>query len=488
MVWQGDAGRHALSVTPTAARRRIAIAGASGFIGQALIRALSPHHDIIALTRDATGRTGVAGVEWRSCDLFNLREAKNALKGADAAFYFVHSMMPAARLTQGRFDDLDLICADNFARAAKANALRQIIYLGGLLPALGNGQLSLHLESRLEVEQTLAAYAVPLTTLRAGLIIGAGGSSFRVMTRLIERLPLMVAPRWTSSRSQAIALEDAVRLLCFALDHPELAGRAYDIGCPDVVTYAEMLRLTGEVLGKRTRVLTLPMRTARLSTLWVGMVTGASRKLVQPLVESLQHDLVAGDGLALQRLAGVDALPLRQALQRAIDEEARRRRASVSSAPPARPAARCCVRSVQRLPLPAGRDVGWVALEYARWLPRFMRPWLRVEVNAERDCFLYLRLLRRPLLVLQFAAEASSVDRQLFFITGGILTQSNAGGRPRLEFRAVLSGRYVLAAVHDFVPRLPWFIYKYSQALLHLFVMKRFRRHLASGVARRLPQ
>jgi uncharacterized protein YbjT (DUF2867 family) len=465
-----------MSEEPKSIRKRIAVAGASGFVGRALIEALRADYDVIALTRAAPADAGREGVEMRSCDLFNLREAERALAGADAAFYLVHSMMPSARLTQGSFDDMDLICADNFARAAKTNGVAHITYLGGLLPP-PDEELSKHLESRLEVERTLGAHGVPLTTLRAGLVVGAGGSSFQMMTRLVGRLPFMVGPSWTRSLSQAIALSDVVKLLRFALEHPELAGRAYDVGCPDVVSYADTLRVTGSVLGKHTRVLTLPVRTARLSLLWVSVITGAPRELVRPLMASLRHDLVARDGLVFQAMAGLQALPLRAAIERALADE--KAVASTPKPPKARRrAGPSRVRSVQRLPLPAGHTARWVASEYARWLPTFLSPLMRVDVDAAGTCSFFLWPVQSPLLVLAFAADRSTDDRQLFYVTGGVLARNVEGTRPRLEFRTVLGGKFVLAAIHDFVPRLPWFIYVMTQALVHLVVMRGFGRHL----------
>jgi len=461
-------------------RARVVIAGASGFVGRALVRALAPSYDVIALARRADGHETPEGTVWRACDLFNLAAAEAALSGADIAVYLVHSMMPSARLTQGSFADLDLICADNFARAAASCGVRHIVYLGGLLPRSREG-LSRHLESRFEVERTLGAHGVPVTTLRAGLIIGAGGSSFQMMARLAGRLPIMVAPRWTRSLSQSIALPDAVALLEHAIARPELAGQAYDIGCRDVVSYADMLRLTASAQGKRTRVITLPVRTVKLSLLWVSVITGASQELVLPLVESLRHDLVATDGLVFQKGAGIEPIPLREALSRAVAEEASGRPRS-TAAPGAKSVNRR-VCSVQRLRAPIGRDARWVAEEYVRWLPRFMAPFLRVDVDEERTCRFYLRPFRDPLLVMTFSTERSSPDRQLFYVTGGQLAGVPSGGRPRLEFRSVLGGDFVLAAIHDFVPRLPWYVYKYTQALVHLWVMRGFGRHLARAVS-----
>ena len=123
-------------------------------------------------------------------------------------------------------------------------------------------------------------------------------------------------------------------------------------------------------------------------------------------------------------------------------------------------------RSVQRLPLPPGRDAAWVAAEYVRWLPTFMRPFLRVDVDEARVCRFMFRPLRRPLLTLAFSDERSAPDRQLFYVTGGLLARDVSGPRPRLEFRSVLEGTSIIAAVHDFAPRLPWVVYVLTQALV----------------------
>ena len=173
----------------------IAVAGASGFIGQALCERLALTHTVVALSRAASPSAG--GIERRRCDLFSLLDCERGLTGADVAVYLVHSMMPSARLTQASFADMDLILADNFARAAKRVGVKQIVYLGGVVPE--TGVLSPHLASRVEVERALAAHGVPVTTLRASLVIGPDGSSFRILQRLVERLPVMLLPRWTRS-------------------------------------------------------------------------------------------------------------------------------------------------------------------------------------------------------------------------------------------------------------------------------------------------
>ena len=454
----------------TSERPVVVVAGASGFVGQSLGPALRERFHAIGLSRSAR-EPGGGYDAWRAADLFSLLEAERALEGADVAVYLVHSMMPRAGLTQARFEDLDLVCADNFARAAAKTRVRRIVYLGGLI-AEHAAPLSRHLESRLEVERALGAHGVPVTTLRAGLIVGAGGSSFDMLFRLVERLPAMILPAWTATRTHPIALEDVVRLLAFAIARDELAGRTFDVGGPDVMTYREMLETTADVLGVRRWFVSVPLFTPGLSRLWVTLVTGAPRELVAPLVQSLRHEMVARDR-ALQDLAGVPGVPFREALRGAIDRgrAAPPRRARAHAPSPRR------VRSVQRLELPAGRDALWAAHEYFRWLPRAFRPFLVVDVTPDAEhARISIPVLGISLLELTLSRERSTPDRPLLYITGGAL--SGDDGRGRLELRQLPGSRTLLAAVHDFIPRLPWFVYRYTQALAHLYVMARFDRHL----------
>ena len=237
------------------ARRRIAVAGATGFVGRSLVEALQGRGEIVALGRSASPFRGAgAAVSWRRCDLFSLRETEAALAGVDTAYYLVHSMMPKNRLTQGSFEDLDLLLADNFGRAAAAAGVRRIVYLGGLVPdPEAEGEpLSAHLASRLEVEQALGAHGVPVTAVRAGLVVGQGGSSLRILVLLVRRLPAMLLPRWTRTRTQPIALDDVVAILVHCLEDEDTRGRVCEVGGPDVMTYRDMMRETASVLG-RTR-------------------------------------------------------------------------------------------------------------------------------------------------------------------------------------------------------------------------------------------
>lgn len=452
------------------ARPRVAVAGATGFVGRALVPALVEHADVIALRRSAppedARRDGP--VEWRRCDLFSLRETEAALAGADVAVYLVHSMMPSARLTQGRFEDLDLLLADNFGRAAASAGVRRIVYLGGLVPHgdAERAELSAHLASRLEVESALGAHGVPVTAVRAAMVVGPGGSSLDILVKLVARLPVMVCPAWTLTPSEPIALDDVVAILVRCVEDPETLGRICEVGGPDMLSYRDLMRITARALGKRRLFLPVPLMSPGLSRLWVTLVTGTPRALVAPLVESLRHPMVARDRWLQERMERPGA-PFAEALAQALR---------------ARPQPRAStVRSVQRLPLPPGRDAAWVAREYTSWLPHFVRPLVQVQREGPL-VLLRARGIPRPLLELELEAARSSPERSLFAIRGGLLAGSApaaSGGLPRLEFRATPDGAHVLAAVQDFRPRLPWWLYRLTQARLHALVMWAFGRHLA---------
>lgn len=457
-------------------KKKVVIAGARGFIGQALIAALADSFEIIGLSRRSQDSDD--GVEWRACDLFSRAQTEEALRGAEVAVYLVHSMLPSARLTQGDFEDMDLICADNFARGARANGVQHIVYLGGILPT-GTG-VSRHLESRHEVEIALGAYGTPVTSLRAGLIVGPNGSSTAIVVRLVKKLPVMLCPAWTRMNTQPIALQDVIHLLKFCLENPEQTkNQAFDIGGKELMTYKGMMAQTARIMGVKRLMMDVPFDSPRISTGWVSAFTEAPLELVAPLIESLQHSMVAEDDRLLE-LASLKPTPFEVSMREAVEFEFKKSKNPVAfDKKGSRNAEESTVRSVQRLPLPHGRHATWVAEEYARWLPDFLAPLMRVKVKDRMTCF-YVKGIARPLLELELA-EISAEDRQVFWIRGGLLAHPNPKGR--LEFREVLGGHATLAAIHDFRPKLPWYLYRYSQALAHLFVMHGFSEHLAESRA-----
>ena len=460
-------------------RDRVVIGGATGYVGKALAKRLTARFEVVGITRSDGRRDGDA-VTWRRADLFSLVETRRALEGARYAVYLVHSMLPSARLTQARFEDLDVLLADNFGRAAAAAKVEQIVYLGGIIPK--DHDLSRHLQSRLEVESVLAAHGVPVTTLRAGLVVGPNASSLPILTTLVQRLPVMLTPRWTRTPTQPIALTDVVELIEQVLGDRATFGKHFDVGGDEVLTHLEMMRTAARELGLSRRMLGVPLLSPRLSKAWVTMVTGAPAALVGPLVESLVHPMVVDPEHRL-RLAARPPTPFVQALREAV----------AGSTPVTRPAtpvlAASTVRSVQRLALPPGHDATWVADQYRAWLPRFLRPFLRVVRGEDATLYIHGFGLRMPLLVLDYNDELSAPDRALYYITGGLLARGGVVERlrGRLEFRVVPGGREVFAAIHDFQPRLPWYVYSVTQAIVHLVVMKAFGRHLRRLALREQP-
>lgn len=462
---------------------RVAVTGATGFVGRHLCAALKERHQVIGLSRSAEPLEEVPphpGLYWRQCELFDLAQTAEALKGVDVAYYLVHSMLPSARLTQGSFMNIDLILADNFARAAELAGIRQIIYLSGIIPP--GAHLSRHLTSRLEVEEVLASGHTPVTVLRAGLVIGENGSSFSILVRLVEKLPVMVTPGWTNTPNQPIALPDAIECLTYCLDRDSAKNQTYDIGGPEITTYRQLIRDTAEALGKKPVLIPFPFFSPKLSRLWVSLVTRMPKELVAPLIQSLKHRLTTGNR-RLQEQMGQDALPVKPAIERALRNSSQERsdwwayaKFLLSSRQQSIKEART-VRSVQRLPLPPGRDAEWVAGEYARWLPQFFRPFILVRCDSSNNMSFLWNYPRLQLLELTHDTASSTRDRQFFFVTGGLLLRRSEH-KGRLEFREVVNRRFVIAAIHDFTPVLPWFLYNISQALVHLMVMLAFGRHL----------
>lgn len=454
----------------------VAVAGASGFVGRSLLPVLAAEHDVVALSRSSLPEQ--SGVRWQKCDLFSLLQTERALSGAEYAIYLVHSMLPA-RLTQARFEDMDFILADNFARSAARAGVKQIVYLGGIIP--DDAQLSRHLASRLEVERVLSARGVPVTSLRAGLIVGPDGSSFRIVVRLVRRSPVLLCPNWTRSMTQPVGLQDVVRCLHFCLGRPDMYGRAFDLGGPEVMTYVELMQKTAARLKKKRVIVAVPFVPKRLGVAGIRMVTGAHRELVAPLVESLRHAMVAHSP-TMQERAGIAPQTFDEALDDVMLSGATRGDAELRRRHPHAEAGRY-VCSIQRLPLPPGHDAIWVAQEYARWLPSLFKFVLRVTVDEKLNVSFRLAGLRHPLLELSYSSDRSSADRPLYYITGGLLAlpavPADERAPARLEFRESPDRRSALAAIFNYRPAVPWWFYRVTQAPLHLLVMKLFSWHLA---------
>lgn len=405
--------------------------------------------------------------------MFSITSTSEALQGVDFALYLIHSMGATTRLNQGSFEDTDLLLADNFVRAAEINQIKQIIYLGGIIPEDKDGSgLSAHLRSRLEVEKTLGSRSVPLTSVRAGIIVGPGGSSFKMIQKLVEKLPIMVCPSWTSSKTQAISLHDMLEILGCCIGNEKAFGRIYEVGSPEVLTYKSMLHQTAAVLGKKRLIFSVPFLSVGFSKLWVGYFGESPSKLVAPLIESLQHDMVVAEKHRFD-LKEITYEPYADSVRGALGQED-----AIPKLPKFKKADRLhnTVRSIQRLPNTRHQSALWIANRYKVWLPTFFRFLIRAEENSRGEVGFFLANGRKPMLQLTWIPDRSDVRRQLFYISGGWLVKRFDYGW--LEFREVLEGRYVISAIHEFVPRLPWFVYILTQAKMHLWVMRHFRKYL----------
>ncbi|MFC5381422.1 NAD(P)H-binding protein [Aquipuribacter nitratireducens] len=296
--------------TPLDGPLTVLVAGASGFIGSHLCERLTEAgHTVRAMTRHPDNYDGAGTpVEGDVADPASLRDA---LAGADAAYYLVHS------LGSDDFEEKDAEAARNFAAAAGQADLRQVIYLGGL--GREDEDLSPHLRSRRQVEKILADGPAPVTVLRAAVVVGHGGISWEITRQLVEHLPLMITPRWVDTRTQPIALPDVVRYLVGVLGHPDALGRTFEVGGPEVLRYVDMLQQAAQVERKRLPRIRVPLLTPRLSSYWLAFVTDVDIPTARNLVDSMTNEVVVTDH-AIHDVVPGPTLPYREAVAQALAE------------------------------------------------------------------------------------------------------------------------------------------------------------------------
>jgi uncharacterized protein YbjT (DUF2867 family) len=304
-----------MTVTPSAPRALVF--GASGYIGTNLV----PHLQAAGWTVRAAARNRKVlearqwhGVELARADALHPMSLTPALQDIDIAYYLVHSMAAGAN-----FGALDVKAAENFAQAAAAAGVKRIVYLGGLVPADAESE---HLVSRAQTGEVLRRGAVPVTEIRAGIIVGPGSAAYEVIRDLVNHLPLMLTPRWVESRSRPIALDNLLVYLERLALLDAAAGRILDAAGHEMLSYRELMCQYGAVVGKRPRIIPVPVLTPQLSSYWLALVTSVPAPIGRALIGGLKHDIPA-DTAAIEALVPQRLLTFKESVNVALDAERR---------------------------------------------------------------------------------------------------------------------------------------------------------------------
>ncbi len=298
---------------------KVLLTGANGYIGKRLLPLLIERGcEVVCAVRDkgrfprdgfyADPKVSVVEIDFLKDASFDPR-----LKDIDAAYYLIHSMSDD---NASGFEKLESTAARNFVELVSQTSARQIIYLGGIT---NDDKLSTHLASRKKVDEVLRSGPVAVTSLKAAIIVGSGSSSFEIIRDLVEKLPIMIAPRWLDTRTQPIAIRNVLDYLTGVLLRPDTYGGSYDIGGPDVMTYKEMLQQYADVRGLRRRIHTVPVMTPKLSSYWLYFVTSTSYRLAVNLVKSMKVEVVAEPNDLGQRL-GIHLLTYKEAVTMAFQK------------------------------------------------------------------------------------------------------------------------------------------------------------------------
>jgi uncharacterized protein YbjT (DUF2867 family) len=287
----------------------VVVFGASGTVGRPLLTELAREHDVVAVSRAQRPNDG--DVTWKIADATDRQSVSLVLEGADVVYYLVHSLGSAD------FEEQDLRAAETTARAAERAGVKQIVYLGGL--GDDSPDLSAHLRSRRETGERLASTSVPVTTLRAAMVVARGSAAFETVVALVDRLPAMVTPRWVSTRTQPVALSDVVAYLAGVCGLEPAFGASYDVGGPEVMTYREMIERIARLRDKHPLIVEVPVLTPYLSSLWLHLVTPVKAAVARPLIEGLRTETVARDD-RIRRLVPIELTPFDTAARAALED------------------------------------------------------------------------------------------------------------------------------------------------------------------------
>lgn len=473
------------------AAARIAVAGTSGFIGAAVCEALAQKYEVVALTR-SMARSGQEapgdGVRLIPCDHYSRKELEVALQGVDYAVYLVHNRDPSARLDQATSRDRDLLVADNFARAAAKTGVKQIVFRAQFLPTGCDHPVA---RSRRELEQVLASHGVPVTVLRTNLVVAPGGELARLLVGMVERLPVILLPRSAQTGIRPIALADLLAAVDHCVGNPETYDREYPILGPDRMTFRRMIEDTAATLHRKPRIMMLRPLSDRSFARILRLLNPSLHLEFLTYLHGTMAFEIEGEENPVEQVVARQATPFRETLLASVRAESERAPAA------AQPAQRrqddeilrrdSRVRSIQRMALPVGKNAAWMADHYFAWLGTLLPPFLVTERDPQGSWTVFARPGRIRILAMNFKPTHSSPDRVMYFITGGVLAKFLGGRTARLEFRDFLEGRFTLVAIHDFNPALPWYFYRFTQAVVHGLVMRAFQRHLDRLALRRKP-
>ncbi len=296
---------------------KILLTGASGYIGKRLLPVLVEQgHEIICCVRDSRRfemkKAFGSSVSVFEVDFLETIDSAKAPRDFDVAFYLIHSMSSSI----SNFEDLEAKSAENFLNYIDQTRCKQIIYLSGIS---NEKVLSKHLVSRRHVEDILHKSKVPLTVLRAGIIVGSGSASFEIIRDLVEKLPVMITPKWLNTRSQPIAIRDVISFLSGVMLNDKCVGRTFDIGGPEILTYKEILLQYAEVRKLKRLIITLPVMSPRLSSYWLYFVTSTSYKLAVNLVNSMKVEIVCRDN-ELRDILGIETTSYKKAVELAFEK------------------------------------------------------------------------------------------------------------------------------------------------------------------------
>lgn len=304
---------------------KILLTGSTGYIGKRLLPVLIEQgHEVICCVRDKKRISSSGIYSHPKVSVFEidfLKGVQNSnevlldfekIKNIDVAYYLIHSMSSSVK----NFAYLEEISANNFIDLIKRTSVRQVIYLGGIT---NEEKLSKHLESRKRVEEILRKSGIPLTVIKAGIIVGSGSASFEIIRDLVEKLPIMIAPKWINTKHQPIAVRNILEYLTGVLLKPETFNKSFDVGGPDILSYKEMLLQYAEVRGLKRFIFTVPVMTPRLSSYWLYFVTSTSYNLAVNLVNSMKVEVIAKNN-ELEKMLGIKPISYKEAVQLAFQK------------------------------------------------------------------------------------------------------------------------------------------------------------------------